>query len=213
MKSSQQIISFLILIMDHARYTAKMFQVSTRSVSVQRWLASFCTWLSKLKSIASQKNMYNSSSIQSFKRSTYVIIPLTQLWLASNSNWKAISGSDPSREAWQFVSTHCKTSARTRDILATQKSRNFRRSLHCIPCRLQENRLRRYNIRNKIQIPWKCRSQICGLFIKVKLSMRLLNYAPRHENVWGSGGISPPFLEVSVSKNLIIRLSRYIWSA
>jgi hypothetical protein len=29
--------------------------------------------------------------------------------------------------------------------------------------------------------------------IKVK-SPYLINYSPRHEDVWGSGGIAPPFL-------------------
>jgi hypothetical protein len=28
---------------------------------------------------------------------------------------------------------------------------------------------------------------------KVKLSLCLINQAPRHENVWGNGGIAPPF--------------------
>jgi hypothetical protein len=30
--------------------------------------------------------------------------------------------------------------------------------------------------------------------IKVKLSLRLINKAPGHKDVWGSGGIAPTFL-------------------
>jgi hypothetical protein len=29
---------------------------------------------------------------------------------------------------------------------------------------------------------------------RAKLSLCLINYTPRHEDVWGSGGIAPPFL-------------------
>jgi hypothetical protein len=28
--------------------------------------------------------------------------------------------------------------------------------------------------------------------------MRIINYAPRHEEVWGSGGAAPPFLTLAV---------------
>jgi hypothetical protein len=42
-------------------------------------------------------------------------------------------------------------------------------------------------------------STVCGLMLiwlkrKVKLSLCLVNLTTRHEDVWGSGGIAPPFL-------------------
>jgi hypothetical protein len=30
--------------------------------------------------------------------------------------------------------------------------------------------------------------------VQVKLSLCVINEVPRHEDVWGSGGITPPFL-------------------
>jgi hypothetical protein len=35
---------------------------------------------------------------------------------------------------------------------------------------------------------------ISDSMIEVNLSMGLINYSPRHEDIWGSGGIAPPFL-------------------
>jgi hypothetical protein len=41
--------------------------------------------------------------------------------------------------------------------------------------------------------------RLCGSFlykdkVKVKLSLYVINPAPHHEDVWGSGGMAPPFL-------------------
>jgi hypothetical protein len=36
------------------------------------------------------------------------------------------------------------------------------------------------------------------LLPEVKLSLGLINYVPRHEDVWGSSGISPPFFTLAL---------------
>jgi hypothetical protein len=36
--------------------------------------------------------------------------------------------------------------------------------------------------------------RICKALIKVNLSVGLINYTPRHEDMWVSGGIAPSFL-------------------
>jgi hypothetical protein len=38
----------------------------------------------------------------------------------------------------------------------------------------------------------------CMYVTMVKLSLCLINYAPRHEEVWESGGIVPPFLTTAL---------------
>jgi hypothetical protein len=36
---------------------------------------------------------------------------------------------------------------------------------------------------------------------KVKFSLRLIKEAPCHEDVWGSGGVAPPFLTLALDGN------------
>jgi hypothetical protein len=40
----------------------------------------------------------------------------------------------------------------------------------------------------------------------VKLSLRLTNYALRHEGVWGSGGIDQHFLDLSTTWRLVVKV-------
>jgi hypothetical protein len=40
-----------------------------------------------------------------------------------------------------------------------------------------------------------------GEKVKVKLSLGLINCAPRHKDAWGSGGIAPPFLTFTPDGN------------
>jgi hypothetical protein len=46
----------------------------------------------------------------------------------------------------------------------------------------------------------------------VKLSLFWINWAPRHEHVWGSGGIAPPVLTSALDRGewLVSRVGRYI---
>jgi hypothetical protein len=41
---------------------------------------------------------------------------------------------------------------------------------------------------------WVLNGHLCERQENVKLSSRLISYAPRHEDEWGSGGIAPSFL-------------------
>jgi hypothetical protein len=50
------------------------------------------------------------------------------------------------------------------------------------------------------------------LKVVVKFSLCLINEAPRHEDVWGSGGIRPPFLTTALDKDewVVSRPCRFI---
>jgi hypothetical protein len=47
--------------------------------------------------------------------------------------------------------------------------------------------------------------------LRVKMSLCLVNYSPRHEDIWGSGYIFPPFLTAALDEGdwLATRPSRF----